>query len=141
MKPFPPLIPELACFNFETSLDFYTRVLGFNVSYQRPEEGFAMLEREGAYLMIDEIGRIRTWAAAELQKPLGCGMNLQIETSHVDAIYTQARAHNATIFLEMEEKWYRKDDTYTGSRQFIVQDPDGYLLRFSQDLGVCVSQG
>jgi hypothetical protein len=35
----------------------------------------------------------------------------------------------------MEEKWYRADNVYVGNRQFIVQDPDGYLLRFYQHLG------
>jgi hypothetical protein len=37
--------------------------------------------------------------------------------------------------MPMEEKWYRANDTQLGNRQFIVQDPDGYLLRFFQDLG------
>jgi hypothetical protein len=35
----------------------------------------------------------------------------------------------------MEEKWYRMNDSKVGNRQFIVLDPDGYLLRFVQDLG------
>lgn len=35
----------------------------------------------------------------------------------------------------MEEKWYRADDAYLGNKQFIVQDPDGFLLRFFEDLG------
>jgi hypothetical protein len=33
------------------------------------------------------------------------------------------------------EKWYRAGDRELGQRQFLVQDPDGYLLRFCQDLG------
>jgi hypothetical protein len=37
--------------------------------------------------------------------------------------------------MEIEEKWYRKDNHGVGSRQFLVQDPDGYLLRFSENLG------
>jgi hypothetical protein len=27
------------------------------------------------------------------------------------------------------------DDVYVGQKQFLVQDPDGYLLRFGQELG------
>ncbi len=38
-------------------------------------------------------------------------------------------------FLPLEEKWYRRDEVALGVRQFIVQDPDGYLLRLSQDIG------
>ena len=37
--------------------------------------------------------------------------------------------------MEPEEKWYRKDSIEVGNKQFLVQDPDGYLLRFTQDLG------
>jgi hypothetical protein len=34
-----------------------------------------------------------------------------------------------------EEKWYRTGARETGVRQFLVQDPDGYLLRLQQRLG------
>lgn len=36
----------------------------------------------------------------------------------------------------MEEVWYRAGTSETGVRQFLVQDPDGYLVRFSQGLGL-----
>ena len=36
------------------------------------------------------------------------------------------------IFVEPEEKWYRAGDIEIGVRQFLVQDPDGYLLRSSR---------
>jgi hypothetical protein len=39
------------------------------------------------------------------------------------------------VFMEIEEAWYRRKDVEVGNRQFLVQDPDGYLLRFFQDLG------
>ena len=34
----------------------------------------------------------------------------------------------------MEEHWYRKENILMGCREFLVQDSNGYLLRFSQDL-------
>ena len=37
--------------------------------------------------------------------------------------------------FEMEENWYRQDDKLLGNKEFLVQDPDGYLFRFSEDLG------
>ena len=42
---------------------------------------------------------------------------------------------NYKIFVEIEDHWYRKENTLLGCREFLVQDPNGYLLRFSQDLG------
>jgi catechol 2,3-dioxygenase-like lactoylglutathione lyase family enzyme len=78
---FNPLIPELYCSNFERSLEFYTNLVGFSVSYSRPEEKFAFLEREGAQLMIEELMQSdRTWLAGRLEHPYGRGVNLQIRT-------------------------------------------------------------
>ena len=34
----------------------------------------------------------------------------------------------------MENHYYRKDDEVMGCKEFLVKDPNGYLLRFSQDL-------
>jgi hypothetical protein len=62
-------------------------------------------------------------------------MNLQIETEAVDALYAGVQQAGVAIFLPMEEKWYRANACFVGNRQFIVQDPDGYLLRFFQDMG------
>jgi uncharacterized glyoxalase superfamily protein PhnB len=131
------LTPELLCTNIKVSLPFYIEVLGFSIQYQRPEEGFAMLERQGSRIMLDEIvpGSPRSWTAAPLEAPFGRGMNLQIETDAVDILYKTVQKSGAKIFLPMEEKWYRADNVELGNRQFIVQDPDGYFLRFFQNLG------
>jgi catechol 2,3-dioxygenase-like lactoylglutathione lyase family enzyme len=135
------LTPELCCTDLQASLAFYTDVLGFAIQYQRPEDGFAMLERQGSRIMLDEIrgepvtGTDRTWTAAALEKPFGRGINLQIETTLIDQLHARVEQAGVTLFLPMEEKWYRIDDMEWGNRQFIVQDPDGYLLRFFQDLG------
>lgn len=131
----PPLIPELGCSDFKTSLTFYIDVMGFNIVYQRAEEGFAMLERQGAHLMIDEIGIGRSWGSGAMEKPYGRGINIQMKTTAADELYARVRDFGALIFLPMEEQWYRRDGELLGNRQFIVQDPDGYLLRFYQDLG------
>ena len=39
------------------------------------------------------------------------------------------------IAFEIEENWYRQGNRLLGNKEFLVQDPDGYLLRFSEDLG------
>ncbi|HSW93417.1 MAG TPA: VOC family protein, partial [Gammaproteobacteria bacterium] len=45
------------------------------------------------------------------------------------------KKYGAVIFLPIEEKWYRANNVELGNRQFIVQDPDGYMLRFAEDPG------
>ena len=131
----PKLVPELSCSDIDRSLAFYTHVLGFDVVYTRPEDSFAYIDRGGAQLMLDQIGVGRTWSAADLEHPYGRGVNLQIEVPDVDPLYAAVESAAATIFLPIEDKWYRRDDVLVGNRQFIVQDPDGYLLRFFSDLG------
>lgn len=135
------LTPELCCSNIKASLHFYLEILGFRIQYSRREEGFAMLERQGSRIMLDEIknylgtGTDRTWISGELKKPFGRGINLEIKTLNVDLLYECVCQSGATIFLPIEEKWYRADDVEIGNRQFIVLDPDGYMLRFAEELG------
>lgn len=132
----PRLTPELYCTDFPLTLEFYTSVLGFTVAYDRPEEKFAMLSYQGAEIMIEQIGtNVRKWLAGPLEKPFGRGVSFQIETDEVDALYNRVKKASLNPFLDMEEKWYRADKVEVGNRQFIVQDPDGFLLRFFQDIG------
>ena len=132
-----PLTPELCCTDIGASVKFYVDVLGFTVQYQRPENGFAMLERQGSRIMLDQInpGSNRSWISGPLEKPYGRGMNLQMITTNVQELYERVQQSGASIFLPMEEKWYRADNAFLGNKQFIVQDPDGFLLRFFEDLG------
>ncbi len=131
---FSKLVPELCCTDIERSLSFYTELLGFSVAYARPEDRFAYLDREGAQIMIEQSSG-RAFVAGELVYPYGRGVNLQIEVADVAALYKSVEASDATIYLPLEDTWYRRDQTLLGNRQFIVQDPDGYLLRFFEDLG------
>ena len=131
----PALIPELKCDDYAKSLSFYQDTLGFDILYKREEEGFAMLNHEGAHLMIDSLHYSSRFVVGEMNKPYGRGINLQIQTSNVDSLYDKVSFAGWSIFHEMEEKWYRADDVELGNKQFLVQDPDGYLLRFFQDLG------
>ncbi len=124
------LIPELSITSLKKSLDFYTRILGFTVSYQRPEEGFAFIINGEAQIMLDEIGKGRTWKTAEFSHPLGRGINFQIRVDNVDILLKNLKKNKVRLFLETEEKWYRKGNIELGNKQFLVQDPDGYLLRF-----------
>ena len=129
------LVPELSITDFRKTLEFYTGVLGFSVEYQRVEEGFAYLSLGGSQIMVDQIGKTRTWMTGMFEYPLGRGINLQIEVPDVDSLLQRLRRSGVRLFMEPEEKWYRKDKVEVGNKQFLVQDPDGYLLRFFEDLG------
>jgi len=129
------LVPEISVAICEKSLDFYVRVLGFSIAYQREEEGFAFLTFGEAQIMIDEIGKTRTWKTGAFDYPLGRGVNFQIAVASIDGLLHRLKTNAIELFLQTEEKWYRKIDREVRNKQFLVKDPDGYLLRFSEDLG------
>ncbi|MDP3724691.1 MAG: VOC family protein [bacterium] len=129
------LVPELSVSDFKKSLAFYTEIVGFSIAYQREEEGFAFLALGDAQIMIDQIGKGRTWKTGDFDYPLGRGINFQIMVQDVDSILERLKQNNIKLFLKVEGKWYRKDNQEVGNKQFLVMDPDGYLLRFAQDLG------
>lgn len=131
------LVPELAVSDWRTSRTFYCDVIGFTVAYERPEEGFSFLTLGDAQLMIDQIGMGRTFdiKGAPLERPLGRGLNLQIRVANVLAILSRLGEAGIDLYLPLEEKWYGRDDHEVGNWQFMVADPDGYLLRCFEDLG------
>ena len=130
----PKVVPELLCTDITSTIKFYLDVLGFELLYERPEETFAYLSLNGADLMFEQFdGPGRRWITGDLQRPFGRGMNLQIETADVLAMHSrvQERAPGC-IYLPLEKKSYMCRNEEVAVHQFIVQDPDGYLLRFSQ---------
>lgn len=129
------MIPEFDVFDLEKSLEFYTKFIGFDVVYTREEDRFAFLQLDNVQIMIQEIDfENNKWQVDTLKYPLGNGINFQIDVTNIDEIYNNLKDNNYTIFVEMEEHWYRKENVLMGCKEFLVQDPNGYLLRFSEDL-------
>ena len=131
---FNKIIPELSVSNLENSLKFY-QTIGFKIEYERVENKFVFLSLGEIQFMLQEISNEDKWDVAPLKYPFGNGVNFQLEVENVDKIYSLLKENNYKIAIEMEENWYRQDDKLLGNKEFLVQDPDGYLIRFSEDLG------
>lgn len=132
----PGLVPELICSDIERSRDFYVRVLGFIVQYERPDERFACLERQGVELMLEQpVERGRLYPDTPLEHPFGRGVNFEIRVSAVGVLHDALASEGFKFYLPLEERWYGREADEIGVRQFAVQDPDGYLLRFSETIG------
>ena len=131
---FNKLIPELSVHDFSKSIVFYTKILGFKVEYSRPENMFAMLSLNDAQMMIQQVND--NWNTAELIYPYGRGVNFQIEVNDVEEIVSRLAENNYPLFRSVQTNWYKVDNVKYGNKEFLVQDPDGYLLRFSQDSGI-----
>lgn len=52
----PALVPELLVESVAASIDFWCALCGFEVRYDRPEEGFAYVVQRGAHVMLEQVG-------------------------------------------------------------------------------------
>ena len=130
---FNKLIPELSVSNFEKNLKFYTEIIGFKVEYKRDESKFAMISFQGSQIMIEEINN--NWSTSKLEYPFGRGINFQIAVDKIQPILDNLEKNNYPTFVEPKENWYRQNNQLLGNKEFLLKDPDGYLLRFAEDLG------
>ena len=129
-----PLVPELTVSKLTVSLVFYKEA-GFRVRFQRERPAFAYIELGQAQFMLEE-QHDRGWNIEPLDRPLGRGVNFQIEVTDVDAVYSSLCALGAPSFRGVRDTWYPvAEGREEGQREFLAQDPDGYLLRFAQYLG------
>ncbi|MCG9694368.1 MULTISPECIES: bleomycin resistance protein [Vibrio] len=129
-----PMVPELSVSNFEESLSFYVDVLGFSVRIKRENPDFVYLEQEQVQIMLEEITD-SGWVTGELVAPLGRGVNFQIELSDLEPLIERLKKANVHFFRDLKETWYDIGEKLSGEREFLIQDLDGYLLRFTQHLG------
>lgn len=130
----PALVPELLVTDLAASLDFWVGLCGFAVLYDRPEERFAYVALGSAHLMLDQAGAGRDWLTAPLEAPLGRGVNFEIGVPALEPILAGLADAAWPLFLAVEEKTYRTGGAEVRVRQFLVQDPDGYLVRFTYRL-------
>jgi catechol 2,3-dioxygenase-like lactoylglutathione lyase family enzyme len=131
----PGVVPELCVTDLAASQRFWCELLGFTVKYARLDEGFAYLVQRQAHLMLDQADVGRTWITASLEAPLGRGVNFQLSVPYLEPVLDRLNAAGWPLFSGLEEKWYRTGVRETGVRQFLVQDPDGYLVRPQTSLG------
>ncbi|WP_227978448.1 bleomycin resistance protein [Deinococcus terrestris] len=110
------------------SLDVYTRLFGFTVHYTRP--GFAYLSLGPVQWMLEQVREANAWQTGTLEYPFGRGINFQIEAPDVDGLYGRLLAASYPIKVPLTTSRYLEGETEHVQREFLVLDPDGYLLRF-----------
>ncbi len=130
----PALVPELMVTGIGRSLAFWCGPCGFSVVYDRPEDGFACIERDGSRIMLDELPKDRPhrWEVAPAEPPFGRHVNFEIAVEAVEPILAALAEIGWPLVMAPEIRRYRVGAGGVTVRQFLVQDPDGYLLRFSE---------
>lgn len=102
------IIPILRVQDLQASLTYYQEVLGFTVSWSG--DHFAGVQRDDCslYLSEGEQGQAGTW--------------VWIGLHDLDGMYEECRSRGAKIRGEIvSQPW---------AREFLVEDPDGHVLRF-----------
>ena len=125
---FNSLIPELSVTDINKSKEFYQKI-GFKIKYERPENKFCFLELEENQIMIEEIND--NWNTGKLEYPFGRGINISMSISDVELLFQHIKKQDIEIFKELEIHTYRVDNQEYTDKEFLIQDPDGYLLRFN----------
>ena len=129
-----PLMAEMMVADFPRSFAFWTGPMGFAVAFDRPAQKFACLTRpEGAQIMIYE--RDGDWETGAMEPPFGRGAVIQVYVADVLALHGAFVALNWPFYVPLRDKWRDWGDRLGGQREFLVQDPDGYLVMVAQRIG------
>ena len=125
---FNNLIPELSVTNIDESRKFYESI-GFEVMYERKEDKFCFMQLEKNQIMIQE--QNGNWTVGKMEYPFGRGINISMRVSNVQKMYETLKEKNIKFYLDLETHHYRVDEKVYDDKEFLIQDPDGYLLRFN----------
>jgi hypothetical protein len=74
------------------------------------------------------------WMTGPLEPPFGRGINLQIGVSDLAAIALRLEKAAWPLFRDIRDATYRVAGKALASRELLVQDPDGYLVRLAEPL-------
>ena len=126
---FNKMIPELSVFDIEQTKRFYND-LGFKIEYERPEEKFVFMSFQDSQFMFEQI-HDNGWNIDELIYPLGRGINFSIAVDDIEGLYKLVKTLNLEIYRELNRSIYQVHGTEETQTEFLIQDPNGYLLRFT----------
>ena len=126
---FNKMIPDLSVFDIEKTKRFYND-LGFKIEYERPEEKFVFMSFQDSQFMFEQI-HDNGWNIGELIYPLGRGINFSIAVDDIEGLYKLVKTLNLEIYRELNRSIYQVNGTEETQTEFLIQDPNGYLLRFT----------
>ena len=126
---FNNLIPELSVFDIFQTKNFYEE-LGFKIEYERQEEKFVFMSFQDSQFMFEQI-HDEGWNTGELIYPLGRGINFSITVDDIENLYTLVKSKKLEIYKKLTKSVYLVNGIEEIQMEFLIQDPNGYLLRFT----------
>lgn len=128
------MAPSIRVRDIQKSLDFYTRVLGFQTSDKLTRKdgklAHVTLGFDSPLLMLAPVDYVRTVQTKEdlAKNKLGVGVEFHIGmngSKKLDEFYAEVKARGVTVLNEPKTEFW-------GDRLFTVKDPDGYAITFSE---------
>ena len=126
---FNNLIPELSVFDILQTKNFYEE-LGFKIEYERQEEKFVFMSFQDSQFMFEQI-HDEGWNTGELIYPLGRGINFSLAVDDIKNLYTLVKSKKLEIYKKLTKSVYLVNGIEEIQMEFLIQDPNGYLLRFT----------
>ncbi|MDX1486619.1 MAG: VOC family protein [Acidiferrobacterales bacterium] len=115
--------PQFLVTNLRDALAFYEQRLGFKTDFVYGDF-YASVTRDGASIHLKCASKLE---AERAHRKYGEHLDAYFDVSGVEALYQELFDRGATITRSLEERPW-------GTRDFYVEDPDGYLLCFSETL-------
>jgi uncharacterized glyoxalase superfamily protein PhnB len=118
--------PNLMVPDVDEATKFY-ELLGFQRVVRVPDEGvadFAILVNGGVELMLQSRDNLASDLPTVSKEPYGGGCVLYMEVEDVQAVHDKI-AGSAKVVVDLR-------DTFYGSREFYILDPNGYTVGFAQ---------
>jgi len=106
--------------DFEGTIEFYTRRLGFTCEGRSDADGWASLRRDAVWLMVATPN-----AHMPFDTPAFTG-SLYFDVADAGALWVAVKDHVRVC--------YPIEDFHYGMREFAIYDNNGYLLQFGQPL-------
>jgi lactoylglutathione lyase len=122
------LTPNLMVNNVNETVNFYQKILGFELVMSVPQEGvfnWAMVQHGEVSLMFQEKENIIVEYPVLKDTPLGGGLTFYIKVGDVKGLYNKIR-EQVNIVLDLHKTFY-------GAEEFAIQDINGFVLTFADD--------
>lgn len=102
------------------SVDFYTKILGFEAVEVRDDWGWASLNKDHVWIMLARPNEHTPY------EKIGFTGSFYFNTDDVDGLWCQLK--------DKAKVCYGIEDFFYGMREFAIYDNNGYLLQFGQEV-------
>lgn len=126
----PGIVPGFWVSDLERSTNLYVNTFGFALGHAESGRLAVLTHGEGR-LVLSQFDPDDPLVVAELTTPFGRGVTLTVRVPDPKAIYERLRDDKYPVSVPMEIAEYGDDGQRHQRASFVVADPDGYLLRFS----------